>query len=354
MGVKLRKRSLKERYRYYLDIHESGKRKSEFLNVYLYKRPRNPMEKAHNDESKRVAEAIRAKRELELGAADYDVQVTSRRRIDFFQYCSDFLESYAKKDIRMIEASVRYLKEYNKAATLAPKAITEGFCQNFKDWLEAHPNLSGDTPHDYFSKFKKIIKAAVRDKILVTNPAAEVKNTTDKTRISKDILNVDELNALGRTQCGNLHVKRAFLFACNTGLRFCDIVEMKWGDIRDGALTIQQQKTERKVTVNLNTTAQKILGEPGQPSEKVFTLPSHTGVLKSLQAWGAKAEVKKHITFHVARHSFATNLLIYDTDLKSVASLLGHSGLNHVGKYVRVVSELKQRGVDKLPEINFE
>jgi integrase/recombinase XerD len=353
MGVKLRKRATKDRYRFYLDIHEAGKRKSEFLDVYMYKRPKNPIEKGNNDESKRTAEAIRAKRELELGASDYDIHLSQRKRVNFFTYCEEFLKDYQKKDIRMLHASVKYLKEYSKTTVLQPKQITESFCEGFKDWLDRHENLSGDTPHDYFSKFKKIIKAATRDKLFSFNPATDVVNKVDKQKVAKDILTVAELQALAGAYCGNDTVKRAFLFACNTGLRFCDIVELKWKHINNGALSIEQQKTDRKVTINLNMSAVRLVGPSGAPENPVFIMPSHNAVLKLLRNWSAKAKLTKHVTFHVARHSFATNLLIYETDIRSVASLLGHSGLNHVTKYVRAVDELKQRAVDRLPEMDF-
>ncbi|WP_353723164.1 site-specific integrase [Dyadobacter sp. 676] len=208
-------------------------------------------------------------------------------------------------------------------------------------------------PHDYFSKFKKLVKAATRDKLFTSNPAAEIVNKTDKQRIAKDVLSTDELQALAGAYCGNQHVKRAFLFACNTGLRFCDIVELKWRNIKSGTLSIDQQKTDRKVTINLNSTAIRLMGDSQGPDDSVFSLPSHNAVLKCLANWGKRAKIEKHITFHVARHSFATNLLIYETDIRSVASLLGHSGLNHVTKYVRAVEEVKQRAVDRLPELNF-
>ncbi|NEU65467.1 tyrosine-type recombinase/integrase [Spirosoma agri] len=63
--------------------------------------------------------------------------------------------------------------------------------------------------------------------------------------------------------------------------------------------------------------------------------------------------INRTVTFHVARHSFATNLLIYETDVKTVSSLLGHTSLEHTHKYVRVVESLKQNAVNRLLEIDL-
>ncbi len=65
--------------------------------------------------------------------------------------------------------------------------------------------------------------------------------------------------------------------------------------------------------------------------------------LKSLKHWVKLAGIQKHITWHCARHSFAVNILNNGAIIKTVASLLGHSGLQHTEKYTRAVDELKQK-----------
>lgn len=158
---------------------------------------------------------------------------------------------------------------------------------------------------------------------------------------------------MARAHCGNAEVKRAFLFACNTGLRFCDVKILKWANVQGGTLKVQQQKTGHYVLINLNKSAQKLLGVVGKAEDLVFDLPSHTGLLKALRYWTTRAGVTKKVTFHVARHSFATNLLIHGADLKSTSSLLGHTTLTHTQKYTRVVDALKQQAVNNLPEIEL-
>ncbi|WP_281513509.1 tyrosine-type recombinase/integrase, partial [Bacteroides acidifaciens] len=59
------------------------------------------------------------------------------------------------------------------------------------------------------------------------------------------------------------------------------------------------------------------------------------------------------ITFHLARHSFAVNILNNGANIKTVASLLGHSGLKHTEKYTRAVDKLKEEAINSLPELKF-
>lgn len=59
------------------------------------------------------------------------------------------------------------------------------------------------------------------------------------------------------------------------------------------------------------------------------------------------------ITFHCARHSFAVNILNNGANIKTVASLLGHSGLKHTEKYTRAMDKLKEEAINSLPELKF-
>ena len=57
--------------------------------------------------------------------------------------------------------------------------------------------------------------------------------------------------------------------------------------------------------------------------------------------------------FHCGRHSFAVNILNNGANIKTVASLLGHSGLKHTEKYTRAVDKLKEEAINSLPELKF-
>ncbi len=75
--------------------------------------------------------------------------------------------------------------------------------------------------------------------------------------------------------------------------------------------------------------------------------------LKALRHWVARAGIEKHITWHCARHSCGTNLLSNGANIKTVASILGHSGLAHTEKYTRAVDSLKQAAIDSMPPLNI-
>jgi integrase/recombinase XerD len=351
MSVKIWQRQLAGNKRsLYLDINYEGDRSREKLNLYLYKPARTEQERTHNKNAERQANELRSKRELELSASDYKIQPSFKRRIDIIKYFENYVSNYTKKNLRMVQATMNHFKSFLGKNSLSSRQVTEQLCAEFREYLEQ--KLTGETPYDYFMRFKQMLKQAVRDGILSENPATKVKNRRAEGDL-KDILTTDELQTLADTPSGSLEVKRAFLFACNTGLRAADIRALRWGYINNGTLKVTQSKTQKTVSVNLNSTALQLLGEPAKPEQPVFTLPSQNAVNKTLKAWAKRAKVDKHVTFHCARHTFGTNLIIYGGSVVSVSNLLGHTSLKHTMRYVRAVESMKEQAVNNLPPLQL-
>jgi integrase len=84
-----------------------------------------------------------------------------------------------------------------------------------------------------------------------------------------------------------------------------------------------QSKTQSPLKANLHKDAIKMLGPKGPKKDLVFKLPSTTAVRKLLINWAEKAKVDKHVTYHVARHSFGTSLIVHGADVKTASELLG-------------------------------
>lgn len=72
---------------------------------------------------------------------------------------------------------------------------------------------------------------------------------------------------------------------------------------------------------------------------------------KKLHKWVEDAGIDKHITFHCARHSFATLQLTMDTDIYTVSKLLGHRHLKTTEIYVKVIDKKKISAVSRIPEL---
>jgi site-specific recombinase XerD len=224
--------------------------------------------------------------------------------------------------------------------------LTELVISDFQDYL--NQRSKGEGAASYFMRFKKMVKQAYRQKLLLVNPAAEVKTKMGKAK-KKDVLSLDEIKTLIATPCESEFVKNGFLFSCMTGLSWTDLKSMTWDDIdlKTKRLTTARHKTDVDFSINLNATALKFLpNENG--SELVFDLPTANGANKTVKAWVKRAGIKKKITWHNARHSYGTNLVFHGTDLLTTSKLMGHTTTKHTERYAKIVEELKQRATDKL------
>jgi integrase/recombinase XerD len=311
----------------YLDIYRDGVRSYEFLKLYVDNKARTPIETQAKKETLELAEQIRTQRESELNHAAHGFIAPIKKKTLYLDYVESYQKAYTKKDERMIK----------------------GATERFKSFLtDKMPGVNINT-----LKLSQVDKQMIVLFVEYKSPAKGVEFKVFEA-VRKDFLSNDEIALLAKTPTQNTNVKRAFILSCCTGLRFCDVKELKYSDIdfATDKLTINQQKTGVQVTIDLNPTAKKLIGEPGEPKALVFDLPTHAGSVKTVQAWVTRAKIEKHITWHCARHSFAVNLLTSDQrpDIKTVASTLGHTSLKHTEKYTRVVDDLKKKAVNALPE----
>ena len=150
-------------------------------------------------------------------------------------------------------------------------------------------------------------------------------------------LNKDEVTKLEAAHCGNDTVKRAFLFSCYTGIRFCDIKVLKWENITsDNRVKIIQVKTKEPLDNLLIQKALDLLGDRGNDTQLVFPLPTGNGTNKNLKLWAEKAGLGKKITYHCSRHSFATNVFDSTRDILTTSKALGHKSIKENQRYIRV------------------
>ena len=326
------------------------KRKVEYLKIYLTDNPGTPEERLKNDEALRLAQMIRNNRESDLQHNSEGLIAPFRKKTNFIDYCEAYQNSYQKKDIRMIKAAISEFKSFTNQNYLTPALIDEAKVKGYRDYLIN--KFHGETPNSVFARFKKILNAATEEGLFIKNPAQKITCKIPEG-IPKEILTPDEIIKLSKTECGNTQIKRAFLLSLNTGLRFVDITDLKYKHITNGLIKKPQQKTGREVSIDLNNTAINLIGKMGQPDEFIFNLPSFNGCIKTLRNWAKKAGINKKITWHSARHSFATILLMNKTDIKTVGSLLGHSKIEHTQKYTHIVNELKAQAVTSLPDITI-
>lgn len=346
-------------------------RKKEFLSLYIWQAPRTPIERQQNKNTYELARRIRFEREQEFKESINGYRLKKDRNINFLDYFQTYNDNYTKKDYRMMVLTLNRFKdflketeEYNKYALfIKPEQITKDMVSNFVDYIQSRSK--GEGAMNIFQKFKKVIKYAVDHDVILKNPCTGIVCKIDKQVLRKDVLSMDEIQTLIKTHYKNEsnEIRRAFIFCLYCGLRFCDVKDLTFENIdySNRLLKFEQNKTKGHssasgVVIPLNEGLLHLIGEKSPKREKeskIFNLPTYQSCNKSLNRWVKHAGIDKHITWHCARHSFAVNILNNGANIKTVASLLGHSGLKHTEKYTRAIDSLKQEAINSLPELKL-
>lgn len=225
--------------------------------------------------------------------------------------------------------------------------ISERFCIAFAEFLKAKVAMS--SVKTYLQKLHAILEHAVFDHLIDCNPMPAVRFLIPRTRSSQRVyLTQSELVRLASKPCNHEETKRAFLFACQTGLRLSDIETLSWNDITEinGSPTIVkvQVKTCQEVCVPLNTVALELIGERNG-HKRVFDLKSRSVIASDLLSWAKAAGVDKHLTFHVSRHTFATLSISAGVDIYVVSRLCGHRSVRTTEIYAHIIDKTLQDGV---------
>ncbi|MFI3268273.1 MAG: site-specific integrase [Rikenellaceae bacterium] len=338
-------------------------RKKETLNLYLLDKPRTPQERQINVDTLKLAQEIRAEREQQLKADITGKRLkTNFKNINLYDFFQAYIDSYTKKDIRTIIGVLKRFKDFVIVTypmycdTLKPQQLSKYMVSEFVEYLES--KSKGEGARSYYKRFKKVIAYGVEKEIISKNPCSGIVCKVDESILRKEILSIEEIKRLVTTSYPqqNLDIRRAFIFCLYTGLRHCDVKELTFGnvDFSNRLLKFEQAKTKGHssrsgVTLHLNDGLLELIGEKQDKETLIFNLPSLNACNKSLIYWTERAEIDKHITWHCARHSFGTNLLITGANIRVVQSLLGHSDLKHTEKYTRAIDSQKEEAINNLP-----
>ena len=210
--------------------------------------------------------------------------------------------------------------------------------------------LSQNSAATYFSIVKAGLHRAFIDEYLTVDIAAKVKGIPE-LKVKRETLTLEEAELLAQTPCENEVLKRAFFFAILTGIRLCDIHELTWGEIQKTSTGWRVDFTQRKTHVvdylPINEQAYSLCGERREQNQRVFEgLTGSSWISRPLKKWIEASGIKKHITFHCSRHTFATLQLERDTDIYTIKGMLGHTNVKTTQIYAHIVDKSKRNAAD--------
>ncbi|MEM0518971.1 MULTISPECIES: site-specific integrase [Aequorivita] len=360
MKVTLRKRNQGGKTSLYLDYYHKGKRKAEYLKLYLDPAAKTKEAKEVNKKTLQLAETIRAQRQIEIQNGVYGFRDNEKLKASFTNYIELLTEK--RKDSTgnygNWDSMLKHLKSYIPWDTTFSEVNRE-FVQGFKEFLDkevktkGNQSLSQNSKYSYFNKLRAALKQAVKDGIIPTNPAEGI-DGFKQGEPQREFLTLEELQAAVKAECEIPQMKTAFIFSCLTGLRWSDINKLLWSEVQHSNemgyyIRFRQKKTKGAETLPISAQAFGLLGERQDKDERVFKGLKYSAWHNlKLQQWMMKAGISKTITFHCARHTYATLQLSAGTDIYTVSKLLGHRELRTTQIYAKVIDEKKKEAANKI------
>jgi integrase len=357
----------------YLDFYpaiqssETGKEtRRDFLGLYLLKNPKSPIDKQSNKETLQLAEQIRQKKHNELnkpeiytGYEKAQLKIKEKGEQNFVTYFKKLADKRKASNYDNWVSAYKYLNSFTNG-NLKFEDLNETFCNEFKEYLltvksnkSSKKTLSTNSALSYFNKVKATLKQAYKDGFLQNDLNSKIE-TIKAAETHRNFLTIEELNSLVKTECKNPLLKKAAFFSALTGLRFCDIAKLVYGDIeyieRNGHfLKFKQQKTKGVEMMPISEQAFEMLDKSENLKAKVFAGLEYSAYQnKHLALWIKAAGITKEITFHCFRHTYATLQLSKGTDIYTVSKMLGHRELKTTQVYGKIIDQTKRATTNKI------
>lgn len=343
----------------YLDIVKDGMRKKEFIGLYLIPE-KTRADKVINRATMKTAEEIRAKRIVELMEGKVGIG-KKPDKVDLLEWFEEQRLYYYDNDnmnySKTIHNLIRHLKIFHPRKLMLSD-VKPAFIRKFLEYLRSDGankfggRLCDETIYTYFMVFSILMNKAVRLELIISNPFHKLSQAEKPQRRmkKKEYLTLSEVKRMAEAECDDWRVKYAFMFCCFTGLRYIDVSRLKWKhivEVGDGKYQIEliQQKTKEPVYIPLSANALKWLPERGYDGREnyIYKFRDRSIIYDYLKKWGDAAGIDKHLTFHVARHSFATLALAHDVPIENVARMLGHEDIRTTQIYAKILRTTIER-----------
>lgn len=263
-------------------------------------------------------------------------------------------KEYSPRTLQRYETTRNHLQKYielnYKEQDYPVKKVDIIFINGFIYYLKTERDCSHNTALKYLSYFKKIVRIAFANGWIEKDPFFNLKfkaRMIERDFLTKgELLKIIERNfSMPRLE----RVKDIFLFSCYTGLSFSDVSKLGRNDIIigiDGEKWIRVFRTKTGVPSNIPILpmAQEILDKykPDSKDKNPDLLPlySNQRINSYLKEIAELCGIQKNLTFHIARHTFATTVTLSNgVPIESVSKMLGHRTLRATQHYAKIIDK---------------
>jgi integrase len=278
-------------------------------------------------------------------------------------------KDYSASTLERYETSrkhtLHFLESKYKISDIEITKLDYDFISNYEFWLKTVRNCDHNTTIKYLSNFKKIVNHCVRSGKLTRDPFLGF--SMSKKEVERDVLTEDQLKRIAQESFKSERlalVRDIFLFCCYTGLAYADIHKLKQTEIikgNDGDLWIiaKRQKTNVTSRIPLLLPALEIIERYKDHVQcrvkgKVLPVLSNQKLNSYLKEIADSCGIHFNLTFHIARHTFATTVTLSNgIPIETVSKMLGHRNLKTTQHYAKILDKKISEDMKKLKDYRF-
>ena len=274
--------------------------------------------------------------------------------IEFFemhneQYLQKVKMNTADKTYSRYELTKKRLLEFMKlkysVSDMLIKEINVVFIDNFLLHIKNHYGCTHNTAMKFVQRFRTVVNFAKNTGLVTADPFGNYKVKFEQT--DRDYLTMEEITAIYNKKFTSKRLEQVrdlFIFSCYTALSYIDVCELTQENIRtsfDGNLWIMTKRHKTNVASNIRLLEiPKAILEKYKdklPNGMILPIISNQKVNDYLKEIATICNINKNLTFHVARHSCATSVLIANgVPIETVSKILGHTNIRTTQIYARI------------------
>ncbi|WP_438967175.1 site-specific integrase [Flavobacterium sp.] len=261
------------------------------------------------------------------------------------EYAPGTLERYTTS----LKHTIEFMQWKYNISDIDITKIDHAFITDYEFWLRSVRNCANNTAVKYIKNFNKIIKICLANDWLDKNPFANYKSKVKE--VERVYLSEEEIQSIIEKEFKTERlsiVRDIFLFSCFTGLAYIDVKNLTKSHISFGIdgekwIFTHRQKTESASKIPILPVTQMIIDKyenhpQSNNQEKLLPILSNQKMNAYLKEIATVCEIEKELTFHIARHTFATTVTLTNgVPIESVSKMLGHKNLRTTQHYAKVL-----------------
>jgi site-specific recombinase XerD len=275
-------------------------------------------------------------------------------------------KEYAKGTLDRYETSLKHTKafllwKYN-VMDIDIRAINHEFIMAYDFYFRSERSCNNNSTVKYLKNFKKIILICIANGWLERDPFVKYKPKVKE--VKRDFLNSEELEAMADKKLVSDRVSQVrdiFLFSCYTGLAYADVKKLKRTEIVTGLdgqqwVYTNRQKTDTSSRIPLLPQAMELMDKyenHPQCADDGLLLPvlSNQKMNSYLKGIADACGINKELTYHIARHTFATTVTLANgVSIESVSKMLGHTNIKTTQHYAKILDAKVSEDMGRLKQ----